>query len=126
MSNVDALAADWLEAKKAEGAANKHRLNIEAQITAALEAKDEGSITHKLDQHKVTLTQPVSRTLDTDIWKAVRDRVPANLRPIKTKVMADAAGMKYLQNNEPGMWVEIAEAFTTKLGKISIKVEEVA
>jgi len=32
--------------------------------------------------------------------------------------------MKYLANNEPVLWGMVAEAFTTKPGKISVKVEE--
>jgi hypothetical protein len=63
--NVDILAADWLSIKAEEKALTAKRHAIEEQIAAALEVKDEGSISHKLDGHKVTLTQPVSRKVDT-------------------------------------------------------------
>jgi len=124
MSNIDGLAAEWLEAKQQEQAANKWRLKIEQEITAALDAKDEGSITHKLEKYKVTLTQPVRRTVDPDMWERVKYKVPEQLRPVKVKIEADAAGMKYLANNEPQFWSGIAPAFTTKPGKIGVKVEE--
>lgn len=125
MSNIDGLAADWLAAKAEEQAANKRRLEIEKELTEALDAKDEGSITHKLENHKVTLTQPVRRTVDPDMWESVKYKVPEQLRPVKVKIEADAAGMKYLANNEPTFWAAIAPAFTTKPGKIGVKVEEV-
>ena len=47
MSNIDGLASKWLELKKAERKLIAERHAIEEQITEALEAKDEGSITHK-------------------------------------------------------------------------------
>jgi hypothetical protein len=39
------------------------------------------------------------------------------------KVEADAAGCKWLMNNEPEIWRNIAIAFTTTKGKIGVKVE---
>jgi len=125
MSNIDGLAADWLTAKAAEDAAKNTRLKIEAEITEALAAKDEGSITHKLDNHKVTLNQPIYRKVDAKAWELVKENIPEDLHPVKTKIEADAAGMKWLANNEPEMWTKVATAFETKPGKISVKVEEI-
>lgn len=124
MSNIDGLASDWLAAKAEEAKASKRRLEIEKEIAAALDVKDEGSITHKLDQFKITLTQPVYRKLDVKMWGRVMYKIPENLWPVKTKVEADAAGMKWLAENEPKMWASIAPAFTTSKGKIGVKVEE--
>jgi len=59
VSNVDGLASEWLEVKAQEKEIIAKRHAIEEQITKALDAKGEGSISHKLEQHKVTLTQPV-------------------------------------------------------------------
>lgn len=124
MSNIDALARDWLESKSDEQKATTRRLAIEKEITAALEAKDEGSITHKLDEYKVTLTQPVTRKVDEKMWAGVKHKIPEQLRPVKTKLEADASGMKWLAENEPKFWAAVAPAFTTKAGKISVKVEK--
>ena len=124
MSNIDGLAADWLSAKAEEQAANMRRLAIEKELTAALEAKDEGSITHTLETHKVTMTQPVTRKLDVRKWEMVKAKIPETLWPVKVVTSADAAGMKWLAENEPKMWASIASAFETKAGKIGVKVEE--
>ena len=124
MSNIDGLAADWLAAKAEERKANLLRLAIEKELTEALEAKDEGSITHTLQSHKVTLTQPVTRKIDEKMWRGVKHKIPEQLRPVKVEVKADAAGMKWLQDNEPQIWKRIASAFETKPGKIAVKVEE--
>jgi hypothetical protein len=123
MSNIDALARDWLDAKSDEQKANARRLKIEKELTAALDAKDEGSITQKLDGYKVTLTQPVRRSVDAEMWESVKYKIPEEMRPVKTKLEADASGMKWLAENEPSFWAAVAPAFTTKPGKISVKVE---
>jgi hypothetical protein len=126
MSNIDGLLADWLDAKAAEQKAQALRYKIEAEITAAFDTKPEGAITHKTDQHKVTLTQPVTRKLDIMAWDKVRDLCPADMQPIKVKVEADAAGCKWLAANKPELWAKIAQAFETKPGKIGVKVEKLA
>lgn len=123
MSNIDGLLADWLAAKAAEQKAQALRSKIEAQITAAFDTKPEGAITHKTDAYKVTLTQPVARKVDLRKWDMVKQHLPEALHPIKIKVEADAAGMKWLADNEPQMWSKVAQAFETKTGKIGVKVE---
>lgn len=126
MSNLDNLLADWIEAKRAETLANRKRLAIEEQIVEAMDVPSEGSKTHKLDNYKVTLTQPVARKLDIMAWDKVRDLCPADMQPIKVKVEADAAGCKWLAQNDPDLWAKIATAFETKPGKVGVKVEALA
>ena len=125
MSNVDGLAAEWLQLKAQEKEIIAKRHAIEAQITKALDAKDEGTISHKLDQHKVTLTQPVTRKVDAVQWDKVKDKIPENMHPIKVSISADAVGCRYLAEKEPVVWRKVAKAFETKQGKIGVKVEEI-
>ena len=80
--NVDNLASDWLDIKADEKALIAKRHAIEEQIAAALEVKDEGSISHKLDGHKVTLTQPVSRKVDAIVWDKVSKKIPQHLQQV--------------------------------------------
>lgn len=125
MTNVQALARDWLEAKRAENAANAARIKIEDQLAQALDVPNEGSKTHKIDGFKITLTQPVTRKLDAAAWEKVKQHVPADLAPIKIKLEPDATGCKWLAANDAKTWRKIASAFETKPGKIGVKVEEV-
>lgn len=125
MSNVESLARDWLEAKEAEAEAQQRRWEIEEQLTAALDAKDEGSITYKFSGYKVTLTQPVSRKVDSASWDQVRHLCPPDMQPVKTKIEPDAKGMKWLANNEPAIWSKIAPAFESRKGKVGVKVETI-
>ena len=123
MSNVEPLAKAWLDAKRAEAKANAERLKIEALMCDALEVPDEGSKTHKIEGYKITVTQPVARKLDEDAWAKVRDRIPQDLWPVKTKIEADATGCKYLSGKEPAMWRKIASAFEVKPGNVGFRVE---
>jgi hypothetical protein len=125
MTNVQALARDWLEAKRAENAANAARLKIEDQLAQALDVPDEGSKTHKIDGFKITLTQPVTRKLDAVAWEKVKQHVSPEMAPIKVKIEADATGCKWLAANDEKTWRKIAAAFETKPGKVGVKVEEV-
>jgi hypothetical protein len=125
MSNIDGLAAEWLQLKAQEKEVIAKRHAVEKQITEALDAKDEGTISHKLDQHKVTLTQPVTRKVDAVQWDKVKDKIPENMHPIKVSISADAVGCRYLAEKEPVLWRKVAKAFETKQGKIGVKVEEI-
>jgi hypothetical protein len=125
MSNIDGLAAEWLQLKAQEKEVIAQRHAVEKQITEALDAKDEGTISHKLDQHKVTLTQPVTRKVDAVQWDKVKDKIPENMHPIKVSISADAVGCRYLAEKEPVLWRKVAKAFETKQGKIGVKVEEI-
>jgi hypothetical protein len=124
MTNVQALARDWLDAKRAENAANAARIKIETQLAEALDVPSEGSKTHKIDGYKITMTQPVTRKLDVAAWQKVEHHVSPDLAPIKMKLEADATGCKWLAENDPSVWRKIADAFETKTGKIGVKVEE--
>ena len=126
MDNVSALARDWIEAKKQEAEANKRRIEIEEQLVSALGAKDEGSVTHALDGYKVTIAQPISRKIDAKMWEIVKNNIPNELWPIKTKVDVDATGIKWLKENKPAMWKTVSRAFTEKPGKVGVKVDAVS
>lgn len=125
MTNVQALARDWLEAKRAENAANAARIKIEEELAQALDVPDEGSKTHKIDGFKITVTQPVTRKLDAVVWEKVKQHISPEMAPVKVKLEADATGCKWLATNDAKTWRKIASAFETKPGKVGVKVEEV-
>ena len=124
-SNIEGLCGAWLEAKRREDEAKKARLEVEAQIGAALEKKPEGAITHRLEHYKVTLTQPIYRKLDIEKWPTVKTLIGADMWPVKVIVEADATACKYLANNEPQLWAMIADAFTVTPGKVGVEVKEI-
>lgn len=124
-SNVEGLCGAWLEAKRREDDAKKSRIEIEAQIGAALEKKPEGAITHKLEHYKVTLTQPIYRKLDLEKWPIVKNLIGQEFWPIKITVEADSTGCKWLAKERPDLWALIADAFTVTPGKVGVEVKEI-
>ena len=124
-SNIEGLCGAWLEAKRREDEAKKARLEVEAQISAALEKKPEGAITHKLEHYKVTLTQPIYRKLDIEKWPTVKTLIGQEFWPIKVAVEADPAGCKWLAKERPDLWALIADAFTVTPGKVGVEVKEI-
>ena len=125
MSNIDGLASNWLEVKAQERQIIAQRHAIEEQITAALEAKGEGSISHKLEHHKITLTQTVSRKVDPVVWEKIKHKIPESMHPVKTTLSVDSVGCRYLAEKEHRMWAKVASAFETRQGKIGVKVEAI-
>jgi len=125
VSNIDGLASNWLEVKAQERQIIAQRHAIEEQITAALEAKGEGSISHKLEHHKITLTQTVSRKIDPVVWEKIKHKIPESMHPVKTALSVDSVGCRYLAEKEHRMWSKVADAFETRQGKIGVKVEAI-
>lgn len=124
-SNIEGLCGGWLEAKRREDEARKSRIEIENQISVALEKKTEGSITHKLQHYKVTLTQPIYRKLDVEKWVTVKTLIDQKFWPIKLIVEADSTACKSLAKERPDLWALVADAFTVTPGKIGVEVKEV-
>ncbi len=125
LSNVEGLCGAWLEAKRREEEARKRRIEIEGQITEALEKKPEGAITHKLLHYKVTLTQPIYRKLDLEKWPIVKNLISQEFWPIKITVEADPTGCKWLAKERPDLWAMVADAFTVTPGKVGVEVKEI-
>lgn len=122
-SNIEGLCGAWLEAKRREAEAIKLRHEIESQLSTALEVKAEGSLTHKLEHYKVTLTQPIYRKLDVKAWDGVKTLIQPDLWPVKIITEADPSGCKWLAKERPDLWAMIAPAFTVSKGKIGVSVE---
>ena len=122
---VRQLGQAWLNAKTAEDAARKHRIEIEESITAQLGAREEGAQTHDLGTHKITVTGVVNRTLDKQAWESIKERIPADLRPVTYEPKLDAAGVKWLQTNDLATYRILAQALMIKPGKTNVKVTEI-
>lgn len=123
LSNVEGLCGAWLEAKRREDEARKRRIEIEGQISEALEKKPEGSITHKLLHYKVTLTQPIYRKIDAAKWEGVKTRIGQEHWPVKVITEADSTACKKLTKERPDLWAMVAEAFTVTPGKVGVEVK---
>ena len=120
--SVEQLAIDWLRAKGEEAAANKKRVEIESQLVELIGKKDEGSKTQEVGNFKITTTGKVTRKMEWDKWELVKEQIPANLHPIKTKEELDEKGVKWLKENQPEFYNLLPITVTPAKTAIDIKV----
>lgn len=123
---VDELVAQWIDAKRAEDAANRYRVNLEEQIIACVGEPDEGSQTHELvDGSKLVVTGKITRTVDEAAWRSVMQQIPEHLRPIAfvETPKIDLKGLRWLQTNEPALYAIVAQTVTARRAKTSISVK---
>lgn len=118
------LVADYIDAKRVEDQAKKHRLEIEERILALAPAKEEGSQTIDLENgFKLTTTGGLSYSIDDmEAFRNITRSWDAQLVPLKTKTEADEAGFKYLRRERPDLWAQLAKVVTIKPRKTALKV----
>lgn len=119
---AEAVAA-LVEAKRREDAAKAERLACEDLVCQLQEHKPEGSTTVQAGDYKVTLTGSFTYKLeDLDALRDITRDWDANLVPVKTKTEADATGCKWLRENRPELWGQLAKVITVKPAKTAVKV----
>lgn len=126
VQSLDDLAAEWLEAKAAENAANKRRIEIEDAIVAITGKRQEGSETTPLENGwKVTVTGKITRKLDEEAWAQVKDSVPEDLRPVRevVKLELDTKGVRWLEENQPEVYRVVAQAITITPAKTAVEIK---
>jgi len=116
------LSRAWLDAKAAEHAAKSRRIEIEESLIARLGARSEGAKTHDLGEVRVVVTGIITRTLDKEIWEAIKDKLPPEIRPVTYEPKLDITGVKWLQEHQPNNYKILAQDLTVKPGKTSVKV----
>lgn len=128
---VTALA----DAKRAENDAKVARIAAEEALIDALKfEKPEGIETYTLNEGRtmarVTLTRPVTRSVDADEWAGVletlsEDEEDAVGELMRIKYELNLKTARNLEENYPHLWRKCAAAVTSKPGKISVEIREV-
>lgn len=113
----------WVAAKQREDNAKAERLAIEDLLCELQPPRSEGSFTVEAGKYKLTLTGALSYKLDDlEALREITREWDANMVPLKTKTEIDAAGCRWLRENAPSKWAELAKVITVKPAKTSIKV----
>ena len=124
MQTIEQLAQQYVAAKAAENAANKARVAIEEQIIELVGAREEGSATTELANGlKLTITGKMSYKADMPTLLTICQTLPESVRPIKTEVKLDETGARYIRNNEPEIWRQLAPAITVSPAKTAVSVK---
>jgi hypothetical protein len=117
------LIQHYLDAKAAETLAIEARVQLGNEIAARLGAPTEGSQTHEVDGYKVTVRQPVNRRVDWEQFDKLTDGWEAQQLPVIQKRELDAKGVRWLQDNMPEAYTQIAKAITATPGRVAVEIK---
>lgn len=123
---LDGLANQWEAAKAAEAEANKQRLAVEARIIELInDGSIEGTQTADLGAVKIKVTRSLSRKVDLEALSEIAEQIPEAIRNrlLKTKIELDTRELRFIESNEPELYLIVAKAVTTTPSKPAVKVE---
>ena len=123
VTELDKLCHAHQQAYEEEKKAKAKRLEIEALIITISDVQEEGSSVTQTRYYKCTCTGKLTRKLDVVAWENIRDDIPEDLRPVKTKVEIDLPKLRAIENANPELFKLVCNAIATKPAKTSIKVE---
>jgi precorrin-2 methylase len=126
-NTLAALVSAWTTAKADEAAANARRLEVEAQIVAALPSPDpEGTVKAAAGDFRVKVTYKVTRSVDTDAlqtaWASLPDKAQACFA---WKATAKVGELRKLQEFLPIEYQRLAAFIETKPAKPAVVVEAI-
>jgi len=122
---LEAAIESLRESKKAEADAKKIRVAAEETIAKLVKFDDTGSKTFTEAGYKFEVKRPLNRTLDEAAWAAIENEIPEDRRCVRSKLSLDAKGFSWIQENDPSVFKLIAQAVTSKPGKVSVTIKEV-
>lgn len=122
---LDELAAHLADCKSIEDEAKRQRIEAEEALITALGQKSEGSQTYKTEQWSVTITGKINRTLDVGAWNSIKTLIPEQLHPVRYKPEIDIKGLRWLEENDKGVYATVAQAISAKPGKASVEVKRI-
>ncbi|KAF1045645.1 DUF7173 family protein [Xylophilus sp.] len=127
MNPIDLAARNLELAKRTEFLATQARIEAEHELISLLPTKDEGSVTMKGNDYKVSITYGYNRTVDEAALSAVKDEIATDLfdQVINYKPSLSITGLRYMQSNQPGAYALLAQVITSKPAKPSVRIEAI-
>ncbi len=124
--DLDNLCIQLREFKKLESDARDARIALEEQVTTLLGDKEEGTVSEKTEQFKVSITYGLTRKIDEKVWNEVKDSIEESLRSVihyVEKPELDLKGLRWLKANRPDVFATVSQALTVSPRKPTVKVE---
>ena len=126
--NLATLTTQWLEAKAEETAANKRRIDIEAQIAASLPCTDgaEGTRSEQIGEYKVAVRYGVTRKVDSDRLQTMWGDLGVKAQEcFKWSAAVALPKLRALQEYVPAEYARLAACIEVKPSKPSVSIEVV-
>lgn len=124
---LDELAEMHLQAKRMLDSAKAHLDLINEKIVQVVGTKDEGAFSLEGDFHKITTTQPLTRSVDAKLAKDIYQQLPRDLADgiFTWKPSLNLKLYRELAKYQPDYHALISKAVTTKPGKPAVAVKVV-
>ncbi len=119
-ADLTTLVSSHLQLKQAISHLQEKLDGVNSTLAGKLEHPADGSKTHKVDNAKVKVTGRMNRSLDRDVWNAIKDKFNPDIRPVKDSL--DESAWKKLQKENPEVAARIAPAIKENPGKPGIEV----
>lgn len=118
------VAASWMQAKEAERQAIEYRRSLDKMMVELLPKKDEGSVTEKDGNYKITASYKLDRKVDSaklaEIWGDLDEHAQ---KAFKWKADVAVSELRKVQEFEPDVYAKLAECITTKPASTAVSVE---
>lgn len=116
------LATAFAQAKAEEARATDLRRDLATQIQALTGHTAEGSKTYKDGDWKVTVKAPLITSMDWEQWEETKLAIPEQFWPVEMKPSLDMKGVKWIADNDPGLYATLAQCLTVKPGAVQVSV----
>jgi hypothetical protein len=120
MENIETLAQELYDAKRAEDAATAARIAVEERVAALVETGDNGSKTVEAGALKVTVKRALSYKADLDNLRLIAG---APLKLVPEKSALDEKAYEKLRTADPALFATVAEFVTVTPRKVSVELK---
>jgi len=123
--SIDVLAEQWLCMKALIQSNMAELRRIENVMLPLLDSKEEGQLTTSTRLgRRITVNKRINYSLNGKSLLKIRNEIPTDLLPLKSKEILDEARLRWLRNNEPQTYAILATAITATPGKPTITVKD--
>lgn len=120
MENIETLAQELYDAKRAEDAASAARIAIEERIAALVETGDNGSKTVEAGALKVTVKRALSYKCDLENLRLIAG---APVKFVPAKPALDEKAYEKLRETNHSLFAQVAQFVTVTPRKVSVELK---
>lgn len=120
MDNIETLAQELYDSRRAEDAASAARIAIEERIAALVETGDTGSKTVEAGALKVTVKRALSYKCDIENMRLIAG-APVKFTPAKPAL--DEKAYEKLRETNHSLFAQVAQFVTVTPRKVSVELK---
>lgn len=120
MENIETLAQELYDARRAEDAASAARIAIEERIAALVETGDTGSKTVEAGALKVTVKRGLSYKCDIENMRLIAG---APVKFVPAKPALDEKAYEKLRETNHSLFAQVAQFVTVTPRKVSVELK---